>query len=194
MLYSIVLFLHIIGAILMFIALGTTLAAMISMIHAKRVETMQAWASLAVKMDSAMPFCIILIIMPGLYLVVTTWGWGQAWANFSLVLLLGMTVMGVTVNVRKLRGILNTANVEAVGAGVPSENLMNEAKDRTLWNSISVMVMLSVGIVFLMTVKAGVAGSIATIAVSVMAGFIVSAFLLGRAAKAVPSSSNGTAL
>ena len=75
MLYSIMLFLHIIGTVVMFIAVGLTITAMIAMLHSKKTETLRIWAALAVKMDGLLPFSVILIFLPALYLVITTWGW-----------------------------------------------------------------------------------------------------------------------
>ncbi|MCP2033562.1 hypothetical protein L1279_000545 [Planomicrobium sp. HSC-17F08] len=178
MLYNVILFLHIIGTILMFVAIGITLTAMISIIHSKKVETMQIWAKLAVEMDGLLPFSVIFILLPGLYLVITTWGWGQAWVNLSLLTLIIMTVMGPAINLRRLKNILKAVEAEVGKTSVPSPALMNLAKDRTLWNSVSIMSMLAIGIVLLMTVKIGLFGSIAAIVLAILAGFGVANILL----------------
>lgn len=192
MFYSMILFLHIIGAIIMFVAVGITLTAMVSMIHAKKVETMQTWAVLAVRMDGLLPFSVILILVPGLYLVFTAWGWSLAWVNVSLLTLIIMTVMGPAINLRRLKNILSAIEAEAANRSVPPSSLMEKAKDRVLWNSVSIMTMLAFGIVFLMTVKVGLVGSIITIVVSVLLGFAAAKVLLGRADRAVPAKSTET--
>lgn len=186
MLYNVLLFLHIMGSIIMFVAIGITLTAMISMIHSKKVETMQIWAKLAVKMDGLLPFSVIFILFPGLYLVITTWGWGQAWINISLVMLVVMTVMGPVINLRRLKVILNTVSAEEAGTNAPSPALINQVKDQTLWNSVTIMTMLAIGIVFLMTVKLELFGSVITVIFSVLIGLIAAqAFLrVGSGVKA----------
>lgn len=192
MLYDIILFLHIIGAIVMFIAVGITLTAMVSMIHSKKVSTMQTWAALAVKLDGLLPLSVILILLPGLYLVITSWGWGHAWVNVSLFILLLMTVMGPAINLRRLKDILSAVNTEAANTEVPSAILVEKAKDRTLWNSVSIMTMLAFGLVFLMTVKVGLIGSVFVVMASILAGFAAARFLLRRPGGTVSSESTET--
>ena len=58
MLYSIMLFLHIIGTVIMFIAVGLTITGML---YSKKTETLRVWASLAVKADGLLPFSVIII-------------------------------------------------------------------------------------------------------------------------------------
>ncbi|HWL23748.1 MAG TPA: hypothetical protein VNR38_08360 [Ureibacillus sp.] len=182
MLYNVMLFLHIFGTILMFIAVGLTITAMIAMLYAKKTETLRIWASLAVKMDGLLPFSVIIIFLPALYLVITTWGWQVAWINFSLAALIVMTFMGPAINLRRLKAILMAANEES--ASTPSPNLIKKVQDRLLWISVITMTALAIGIVFLMTVKLALIGSLVTFAIAIAVGFISSTLILKRAASA----------
>lgn len=183
MLYSIMLFLHIIGTVVMFIAVGLTITAMVAMLYSKKTETLRVWASLAVKADGLLPLSVIIIFLPALYLVITTWGWHVAWINLSLAALILMTFMGPAINLRRLKNILNAADAET--ASTPSANLVKTVQDRLLWISVITMTALAVAIVFLMTVKLELLGSLVTFGVAILLGFITSTLLLKR-----PSMSN----
>jgi len=63
---------------MMFIAVGLTITAMIAMLYAKKTDTLRIWASLAVKVDGLLPFSVIIIFLPALYLVITAWSWHVA--------------------------------------------------------------------------------------------------------------------
>lgn len=90
--------------------------------------------------------------------------------NLSLVTLVLMTVMGPVINLPRLKAILNAVNEEKGTA--PSAEVMDKIRDRTLWNSVIIMTMLLVGILFLMTVKTTAAGSVITLGVAVVIGSI----------------------
>ncbi|WP_421381661.1 hypothetical protein ACOJQI_20705 [Bacillus salacetis] len=179
MLYNLVLFLHIIGTVIMFIAVGMTLTAMVAMLHTKNNESLREWSSLAVKLDGLLPFSVILVLFPGLYLVFSTWGWEKAWVNFSLAALILMTVMGPIINLPRLKLILKTVNEER--GSIPSAEIRAKVMDRTLWNSVLIMTMLLVGILFLMTVKTGMIGSVVTLAATAFLGIFAANLLLKRA-------------
>lgn len=178
MLYNVVLFLHIVGAVIMFMAIAILALAMISLLQSKDTENVKRWSGLAVKTDGLFPMSTLLILVPALYLVFSTWGWGTAWINVSLAALLGTSFLGPVINLRRLKGILAAAEAET--EAVPSVGLMNKVRDRVLWNSVSVMSMLVVGILFLMAVKLALVGSLITMVIAVAAGFALSNFILAK--------------
>ncbi|WML60430.1 hypothetical protein [Neobacillus sp. PS2-9] len=186
MLYNIVLFIHILGAVIMFVAVAFTLLAMISMLYSTKTEGLRNWAALAVKLDGLLPFSVILILVPGLYLVFTSWGWGNSWVDISLALLLIMTVMGPIINLRRLKSILNGAIDET--EVVPSAGLLEKVRDRILWNSVLIMTMLTISILFLMTVKLSMSGSIITIVIAIILGLLAANSLISRATKTFSST------
>lgn len=176
------LFLHILGTILIFIAIGLTITAMIAMLYAKKTEALRIWASLAVKADGILPLSVIIIFLPALYLVITTWGWQQAWINASLTVLIVMSLMGPAINLRRLKAILQAANEET--ASVPSAKLVNTVRDRLLWTSVITMSAFAIAIVFLMTVKLALIGSLITFAIVIVVGLIASTVILKNTAPA----------
>ncbi|MFD1863028.1 DUF2269 family protein [Planococcus chinensis] len=178
MLYNVVLFLHILGAVIMFMAIAVLALSMLSMLHSKDTEDVKRWSGIAVKIDALFPLSTLLILVPALYLVFSEWGWGASWINVSLVALLGNSFLGPVINLRRLKGILAAAEAET--DTVPSSGLMNKVRDRVLWNSVSIMTMLIVGILFLMAVKLALVGSLITMALAVAAGFALSNFILAK--------------
>lgn len=178
MLYNIVLFLHIVGAVTMFMAMAILALSMLSMLQSKDTENVKRWSGLAVKTDALFPMSSLLILVPGLYLTISIWGWGTAWINVSLAALLGASFLGPVINLRRLKGILAAAEAET--EVVPSAALMNKVRDRVLWNSVFVMAMLAVGILFLMAVKLALPGALITMAIAVATGFSLAHFLLGK--------------
>ena len=185
MLYNVVLFLHILGAVIMFMAIAVLALSMLSMLHSKDTENVKRWSGLAVKTDVLFPMSTLLIVVPALYLVFSTWGWGTAWINVSLTALLGASFLGPVINLRRLKGILAAAEAET--DAIPSIGLMNKVRDRVLWNSVSIMSMLAVGILFLMAVKLALFGSLITMALAVAIGFGLAQFVLGKTRPETPA-------
>lgn len=182
MLYNVVLFLHILGVVIMFMAIAVLALSMLSMLHAKDTEDVKRWSGIAVKIDALFPMSTLLILVPALYLVFSTWGWGTAWINVSLAALLGTSFLGPVINLRRLKGILAAAEAET--DAVLSGGLVNKVRDRVLWNSVSVMSMLIVGILFLMAVKLALLGSLITMALAIVVGLALSHFILGKTRQA----------
>lgn len=187
MLYNVVLFLHILGAVIMFMAISILALSMLSLLHAKETEDVKRWSGLAVKTDALFPLSTLIIIVPALYLVFSTWGWGIAWINVSLAALLGTSFLGPIINLRRLKGILAAAEAET--DSVPSSDLVRKVRDPVLWNSVSVMAMLVFGILFLMAVKLPLVGSLITMAIALVAGLVLARFML---AKTKPDTSADT--
>lgn len=178
MIYNIVLFLHILGAVIMFMAIAILAVAMLSMLHAKDTAGIRLWSKLAVKIDALFPLSTLIILVPAFYLVFSTWGWGIAWINVSLAALLANSFLGPVINLRRLKGILSAA--EADSQSTPSPELLSRVRDRVLWTSVSIMSMNIVGILFLMAVKLTLLGSLITMLVAIAAGFVLANVLLAK--------------
>lgn len=178
MLYNVVLFLHILGAVIMFMAIAILALTMLSMLFSKDTESIKRWSGIAVKIDGLFPLSTLIILVPALYLVFSAWGWGSAWINVSLVALVGNSLLGPIINLRRLKRI--HAAAEAEPDAVPSAELTNKVRDRVLWNSVSIMSMLVVGILFLMAVKLALFGSLVTMGVALVTGLALAQFILGK--------------
>ncbi|WP_409300743.1 hypothetical protein [Peribacillus sp. SCS-155] len=190
MLYNVMLFFHILGTAVMFIAVGITLTGMIAMLHARNTETLRNWAQVAVKMDGLLPFSVILILLPGLYLAISSWGWGAAWVNISLAVLIAMTIAGPIINLRRLKAILEAANNEK--SSTPSTYVLEKVRDTVLWKSVVIMTLLAVALLFLMTMKLDYIGSLVTLAIGVITGIFAANILLKNTSKAASMKHRST--
>lgn len=179
MLNNLMLFFHIFGTLLMFMGVAIALTALLSILYAKDTQSIRTWAKVAVKSDGLIPISVIFILFPGLYLVFSTWGWGTGWIDLCLATLIAMTIMGPVINLPRLKAILEAANNETNSS--PSTALLQTIHNRTLWNSFMIMTMLGFGIVFLMTMKLAMVGSLVTLLISVVLGYVLATIILGKA-------------
>lgn len=179
MLYNLMLFFHIFGTLLMFMGVAIALTALLTILYAKDTQSIRTWAKVAVKSDGLIPISVIFILFPGLYLVFSTWGWGTGWIDLCLATLIAMTIMGPVINLPRLKAILEAANNETNSS--PSTALLQTIHNRTLWNSFMIMTMLGFGIVFLMTMKLAMVGSLVTLLISVVLGYVLATIILGKA-------------
>ncbi|HYU75805.1 MAG TPA: hypothetical protein VEL31_24290, partial [Ktedonobacteraceae bacterium] len=72
--YTIVLFLHISGAIGYFISIGTWLFGFSALRRVQRVEQVRALTDLAGRVGPLFGISVLLILVTGLYMAVTAWG------------------------------------------------------------------------------------------------------------------------
>src|SRR5260370_7501743 len=88
--YTIVLFLHISGAIGYFISIGTWLFSFAALRRVQRVEQVRALTDLAGRVGPLFGVSVLLILVTGLYMAVTACAFQTAWIPpplFSLLLL-----------------------------------------------------------------------------------------------------------
>jgi hypothetical protein len=131
-LYSIALFLHIVGALLLFVLLTI-----------EGVALRQGFT--AARLNRALgPISALTILLPGLYMTATQWGW-KGWIVVSLTAWILIAVAGAATGISLLRGRLSTRGAAA---------------------SWSIRVGMALGVVFVMTVKPDLLVSV----ISVVAG------------------------
>jgi hypothetical protein len=164
-LYSIALFLHIVGALGLFVALGLEWTGLRQLRHATTAEQAREWLGVAGLVRRVGPASLVAILLPGLYMTATTWG-GQAWIGIGLAAMLLLGALGA-LNGRRLAAIGHAAATEC---GDLSPVLRQRLRDPLLWTSVQTRAAIGVGIVFLMTVKPDLGGSLLTIGAAVVLG------------------------
>ena len=169
-LYNVALFLHILGVLGLFIAIGLELTGMCRMRVAKTVEQVLEWTRLSQSLLIVFPIVSVLILLAGLFMLMTAWGWTVAWINTSFIGLIAMSIQGAAINAPKGKAIHEAAETSAHGA--VSTELRNRINDTAYWTSVLTMTAASLGIVFLMTVKPNLIGTLVTAAVSVAVGIV----------------------
>ncbi len=174
--YSIALFLHIVGALVYFSALGLEQASLISMRGARRVEQVREWLNVYRWLPRLGPGSLVLILLSGFYMMITTLGW-TAWIIGALV---AMVLIGV------IGGVIGGPRMGAVGKLAAQENgpipaaLSQRLHDPLLSISMQVRTAIALGIVFLMVVKPDTVGTLITLVVAVVVGLLAALPGLGR--------------
>ena len=166
--YTIVLFLHISGAIGYFISIGTWLFGFSALRRVQRVEQVRALADLTGRVGPLFGISVLLILVTGLYMTVTAWGFQTGWIPVGLISLVLIAPLGTALIEPRRRAIERLAR-EAPDGPLP-ESLEQRIHDPILWTALQTVAVLLLGIVFLMTTKPSLVGSLVVMAVALVLG------------------------
>jgi hypothetical protein len=167
--YSAVLFIHVISAIGLFIALAAEGAILLRIRTAPSVEETRFFVRAFHRLRIVAIPSFLGIVVGGLYLA-SQWGGGTFWIPFALgATLLIMLIGGVVTGKRiaRLRKVLSSAENE-----VSVERLSAAAKDNALLLSCALRMGLGLGIVFLMTAKPDLLGSLGALSAGCGVGLL----------------------
>src|SRR2546430_9068061 len=95
--YSIVLYLHIVGALLLFVAMGIEFMTVSRLRSAATAEQARDWLSVLGSMRVIGPVALVTILVPGLYMAATSAGW-QGWNILALAAMIVMAGLGAASN------------------------------------------------------------------------------------------------
>jgi hypothetical protein len=169
--YSAVLFVHIMAAIALFAGITLTLVGYQRARASSTTEEAAMWLSLAVRADHALPLVALLQLGSGAWLVRDRWPWDAAWVEVALAWFLAMLVLGPLLNGRPLAALSREARRAAHGPLPPT--LASRLHSRRLAASLFGMAGSTVGMVWLMATKPGLAGSVAAVTVGAAVGLVV---------------------
>src|SRR5690242_3844784 len=96
-LYTVALFLHILGAVTIGAADALLLVGLLRARGARTVAEVRLWSGLAEGSGRMIPLAVIVLLLPAVYMVVTAWGWATAWIDVALGALLILPLLGRTV-------------------------------------------------------------------------------------------------
>ncbi len=174
--YSLVLFLHITGALGYFAALGLEWVSLAYLHRAATAEQAREWlGTRRIVMPLGMA-SLGLILLTGLFMMATSWGL-TGWIAVALASLLLIAVLGAILTGRPLMAI-GRAVGKAQGALSPAQRELLNAP--LLWISMRTRTAIALGVVFLMAVKPGAVGSFITIGIAIVLGLASSLPLLHR--------------
>jgi hypothetical protein len=175
--YSFASFLHIVGALGLFIALGLEWTSLWSLRRATIVEQVRVWLSVFGWLGRIHAVSGAAILLPGIYMTATVWG-GVAWIIVALVAMVLMVILGPPLTGRRMAAIGPVLAAER--GSVTSAALRQRLADTLLWASIQTRLAIALGIVFLMTVKPGLGGALLTIGVAIVVGLALAWPTRGR--------------
>ena len=174
MLYHVALFAHITGALMYFVGVGLEVIVLRNLRRAQSVGQVRVWLQTGRGTIKLFRLSTVLILVAGVYMTLTVWGVWTPWIDVALIALIVFNALGPLVNGRRFRAI-----GQAMGAlgSVASEgditgDLKRRIYDPTLRTSIHVMAAAALGIVFLMTVKPDLVGSLATMVAAIAVGWL----------------------
>jgi len=178
--YTIVLFLHVSGAIGYFISTGTWLFGLSALRRARRVEQVRALTNLVGRSGPLFGISVLLILATGLYMALTAWGLRTGWIDVALISLILIAPLGTAFIEPRRRAIDRLAR-EAPD-GPLSQALEQRTQDPVLLTALQTLAALLLGIVFLMTTKPSLTGSLIVMAVALVLG-LASGLLVSRATR-----------
>jgi hypothetical protein len=168
-LYSVALFVHIIGALLLFAAFTSE---GISLFHLRRATTnaeARQWEGVAGLGRILGPPSVVTILASGLYMLFSTWGW-VPWIAVGLIAWFLVAVMGAINGIRLSLTIRHTA---------ADPNALSRLRAPAFVVSWLTRLAIGVGIVFVMTSKPGLVWAIICIAIASAVG-VVAGMLVAR--------------
>lgn len=187
--YHLVLFIHILGALGLFMAFAVELAIMVGARSAHTVEAVRAWSSASKLLDVVFPITSLLILGAGLALTIGFWGWSHAWIDLSLGLLILLSVIGAAYNGTHARRIARLAREPGQGAIPP--DLRHELNHPGHWTSVISTTTLGLGIVFLMVEKPDWPGSVITLVIALLVAGILAQVLVRSGQARISSQEAG---
>jgi Predicted integral membrane protein (DUF2269) len=172
-LYTLALFVHIVGAIGAFIGVSVWLFAAMALRRAQSVGQVRALTSLIQPSGALAVVSIALLGVAGFYMAITVWGERATWIIVATVSFLLLAPFGAVVIDQRLRALAKAA--AAAPDGPLPASLAARAQDPLVGMGLSVYLATLLGIVFLMTNKPPLADSIATMLVAALLGLLSSA-------------------
>ncbi len=172
MLYNVALFIHVLGAIGYFVALGIIYVSVAGLREARTVGALRSWAVAGLRATRLIPLSGACILIAGIYMVAAAWGDRASWA---LVALVAFVLLGAATGVLQIRRIVGL--LRQVGDRSPEEPLpatiAKRARNPVLWLATNAITAILAGIVFLMTVKPDVLGSLAALGIALVVGLAI---------------------
>ena len=171
--YSITLFLHIAGVLGLAVALGLEWTGLRQIQRATLPDQVRSWMGILKSIRRVGFASMLTTVLTGIYMMLTVWG-GVAWVIVSI---------GALVLVIALAQALTAPRMTAIGRAMmtasTSQTLHTWASHPILWVSLQTRIAITLGIVFLKTVKPDWGGSLVTIGVAILLG-IASTLLASR--------------
>jgi hypothetical protein len=176
--YNIVLFLHVIGVIGYCLGIGMWLFVLAGLRRAQRVEQVRSLIHLN---DLSGPFSgisALLLLGAGLYLALTAWSLLTGWILVALISLLLMVPTTAALIAPRRRALVDQMAREAP-EGTVSLALKQRIDDPVLLAVVQTVAALLLGLIFLMTTKPDLVGSLIVMAVALVLG-LASGVLVSR--------------
>ncbi len=176
-LISIALFLHVLGAMGYSVATFISPFGLRSLRRAQRVEQARAPLNLLETTGPISGISLLIVLLTGVYMASTAWGWRTPWIDVALVSFLLLLPTGAVMGIRR-HAMATQAN--QMPDGPLPDSLRCGFRDPLLGTSTVMLVGLLLGIFFLMTVKPALVASLIVMGISVGVSLVLSLAFSGR--------------
>ena len=174
-LYTLALFLHIVGAIGAFIGVSIWLFVAVALRRAQQVAQVRALSGLIKPSGVLAVGSILLLGVAGIYMALTAWGEHATWIIVATIGFLLLAPFGVFLIDPRLRALGKVA--AASPDGVLPAALAARTRDPIVGVGLCIYVSVLLGIVFLMTNKPALEVSILAIVVATVLGLVAGLLL-----------------
>ena len=99
--YLIAKYLHILGALGLFVAIGLEWASLLYLRRAATFDQAREWLKIFASLRRLYPVSWLAILIPGFYMTATVWG-GVAWINIALAGVVLIAVLGAALTGRQM--------------------------------------------------------------------------------------------
>ncbi len=175
--YSAALFLHIVGALTLFMTFAIEWAGLRQLLHAGTLDQAGTWVRILTGVRRVSIVAMLAIILAGMYLARRMEAWHQAWVGAGLVGTLLIAGIAVALTKRRMREIGQACDG---GMAELTEALAIKLRDPILRLSLHLRTAIALGIVFLMTTKPNLAGALLALGVAALAGILPTVLEPGR--------------
>lgn len=183
--YPIVVYLHIVGVLALAGALALEWAGIVGLRRAASRGQAREWTRLLVWLRPVGGPAMLIILVTGIYMMVTRWG-HQGWIAMGLLGLVLMGALGGALSGRRSGAIVRIVRaVAAEDESIPAD-LGQRFHDPVLILSLWLRTALALGIVYIMSVKPGMAGSLAALGVALVIGVAAALPVWMRGRQPVP--------
>ena len=177
--YSIALFLHIVGAVGIFVALGLEWTGLWQIRSATTPQQVGGWMRILKSVRKFGFASMLTTVITGIYMMLTAWG-GESWIIVTVGSLVLMIALAQVVTAPRMMAIGRALATEKAPL---SQTFHSLANNPLLWISIQTRVAIALGIVFLKITKPELGGSLLTIGIAIVLG-IASALPMPRRQRA----------
>ncbi len=174
--YSIALFLHIVGAVGLFVALGLEWTGLSQIRRAMTIEQVRGWMGILKNVRKIGFISMLAAVITGFFMMVIGWG-VVAWIIVTVGSLVLVIILGQMLTAPRMAIIGRSLATEKTPLSQTFHNLVNQP---LLWISIQTRVAIVLGIVFLKVVKPDLVGSLLTIGVAIVLGLASTLYMPWR--------------
>ena len=171
--YSVVLFVHIVGALTLFMALAVEWA---SLRQIQRVTSL-GQAGISIKMSSGLrPLSILsmlIVLGSGGYLASRMEAWGNPWIWATLAGMVAIGAIAVVLTNKRMEEIRRACRDENAKL---TERLIGQLRNPILRDSVRLRIAMALAIVFLMVTKPNLGGALLALVIAGVAGFLPTIF------------------